>query len=69
MILETSVQAGFLIPMAIGLGFGILFATVISLMIMPSRYWVGHGIVVYGRESLNDFATAAVGKKMILKLT
>jgi multidrug efflux pump subunit AcrB len=38
MILETSVQAKFLIPMAISLGFGILFATVITLVLMPSLY-------------------------------
>ena len=38
MILETSVQARFLIPMAISLGFGVLFATFIILVIVPSSY-------------------------------
>jgi multidrug efflux pump subunit AcrB len=36
MILETSRQARFLIPMAISLGFGILFATGITLLLIPS---------------------------------
>ena len=36
MILETSRQAKFLIPMAISLGFGILFATGITLILIPS---------------------------------
>jgi multidrug efflux pump subunit AcrB len=36
MILETSRQARFLIPMAISLGFGILFATGITLVLIPS---------------------------------
>ncbi len=36
MILETSRQAKFLIPMAISLGFGILFATGITLLLIPS---------------------------------
>ena len=36
MIFETSVQARFLIPMAISLGFGVLFATVIVLLLVPS---------------------------------
>jgi len=36
MILETSVQAQFLIPMAISLGFGILFATGITLFLIPT---------------------------------
>ncbi len=40
MIFETSVQARFLIPMAISLGFGILFATVIALVIIPCQYLV-----------------------------
>ncbi len=38
MIFETSRQARFLIPMAISLGFGILFATGITLILIPSLY-------------------------------
>lgn len=38
MILETSVQAKFLIPMAISLGFGILFGTGIILLLIPALY-------------------------------
>jgi len=38
MIFETSVQAAFLIPMAVSLGFGILFATVIVLLMVPALY-------------------------------
>ncbi len=38
MILETSVQARFLIPMAISLGFGVLFATACILMLVPPMY-------------------------------
>jgi multidrug efflux pump subunit AcrB len=40
MILETSVQAQFLIPMAISLGFGILFATGITLLMIPTFYLI-----------------------------
>ncbi len=40
MIFETSLQARFLIPMAISLGFGILFATTIALVIIPCMYLV-----------------------------
>ncbi len=40
MILETSVQAQFLIPMAISLAFGILFATGITLICIPSMYLI-----------------------------
>jgi len=38
MIFETSRQARFLIPMALSLGFGILFATFITLVLVPSLY-------------------------------
>ena len=37
-ILESSRQAAYLIPMAISLGFGILFATTITLILVPSVY-------------------------------
>ncbi|MGL1931565.1 MAG: efflux RND transporter permease subunit [Desulfotalea sp.] len=38
MIFETSRQARFMIPMAISLGFGILFVTVIALLLVPCFY-------------------------------
>jgi len=40
MLLETDLQAKFLIPMAISLAFGILFATGITLILVPSLYLV-----------------------------
>lgn len=38
LISETSVQAKLLIPMAVSLGFGVIFATVISLLLVPALY-------------------------------
>ncbi len=40
MIFETSRQARFLIPMALSLGYGILFATLITLVLVPSLYLI-----------------------------
>jgi len=40
MILETSLQAKILIPMAISLGFGIIFATAITLVLVPVLYMI-----------------------------
>ena len=40
MLLETDLQAKFLIPMAISLGFGILFATTITLLLVPCVYLI-----------------------------
>jgi multidrug efflux pump subunit AcrB len=48
MLLEDDMQAKFLIPMAVSLGFGILFATAITLILVPSLYVilddVGNGL-------------------------
>jgi multidrug efflux pump subunit AcrB len=38
LILEKSTQAQFLIPMAVSLGFGILYATFLSLLLIPVGY-------------------------------
>ncbi|MCP4500387.1 MAG: efflux RND transporter permease subunit [Deltaproteobacteria bacterium] len=38
MIFEESLQARFLIPMAISLGFGVLFATFVALLVVPSLF-------------------------------
>ena len=40
MIFETSLQARMMIPMAISLGYGILFATLITLILIPSLYLI-----------------------------
>ncbi|MDH4073318.1 MAG: efflux RND transporter permease subunit, partial [Gammaproteobacteria bacterium] len=37
-MLETSLQAQFVIPMAISLSFGIIFATIITLFLIPALY-------------------------------
>ena len=47
MMLEKSLQARFLIPMAVSLAFGVLFATIITLILVPSLYMI-----------LEDFKTA-----------
>ena len=38
LLFEDDMQAKFLIPMAVSLGFGILFATTITLILVPSLY-------------------------------
>jgi multidrug efflux pump subunit AcrB len=40
LMLETSVQAQFLIPMAISLAFGVLFSTSVSLVLVPCLYLI-----------------------------
>ncbi len=40
LMLERSVQAKFLIPMAVSLAFGVMFATVVSLLLVPASYYI-----------------------------
>lgn len=40
LLLERSLQAQFLVPMAVSLGFGVMFATVVSLVIVPCLYLI-----------------------------
>ena len=40
MMFETSLQAQFLIPMAISLGYGILFSTLITLFLVPVNFLI-----------------------------
>ncbi|UCH81834.1 MAG: efflux RND transporter permease subunit [Nitrospiraceae bacterium] len=58
-ILEKSMQAQFLIPMAISLGFGILFATFITLLLVPSLYLILEDLLrPFQKKTANESATA-----------
>lgn len=52
MILEQSVQAKFLVPMAISLAFGVMFATGIILLLVPAFYMVLEDFVGSARSLL-----------------
>ena len=55
MIFETSRQARFMIPMAISLGFGIIFATLITLLLVPSLYLIVEDLKkLFGAGRLSD---------------
>jgi multidrug efflux pump subunit AcrB len=44
LLLERSLQAKFLVPMAVSLGFGVVFATAISLILVPSGYVIAEDL-------------------------
>ena len=44
LIRMEATQAQFLIPMAVSLGYGILFATIITLFLVPINYLILHDI-------------------------
>jgi multidrug efflux pump subunit AcrB len=52
MIFETSMQAKFLIPMAVSLGYGIVFATAITLILVPTLYRILEDVkMLFSRET------------------
>ena len=65
MILEQSSAARFLVPMAISLGFGALFVTVIALLIVPALYMIVEdvrGLVGSRSKVVGSTATTAIGQ-------
>jgi multidrug efflux pump subunit AcrB len=49
LLLETSTQAQFLIPMAVSLGFGILFGSFLSLLLVPASYLILEDVIAFFR--------------------
>ncbi len=48
--LETAIQAQFVKPMAISVAFGVLFATCVTLVLVPALYYVGRDLrALFGR--------------------
>jgi len=47
LIFERSIQAKFLVPMAVSLGFGVLFSTLVTLILVPSSYIASEKIKEY----------------------
>ena len=67
MITETSFQARMMIPMAISLGFGVLFATVITLVMVPSLYLIVEDVArLVGRRRGTDAQSAGHEKQLPL---
>ena len=58
LLLEKSIQAKFLMPMVVSLAFGVLFATLIALIVLPSAYLI--------LEDLQDLCARLVGRKSSL---
>jgi multidrug efflux pump subunit AcrB len=58
LMLNKSVQAQFLVPMAVSLSFGVLFATVVTLLVVPSGYLILHDLGNLLKKSNGNKATA-----------
>ena len=61
LMLETSLQAQFLIPMAVSLAFGVIFSTFITLILVPAGYIMIEdvkGLFSGARHDVDDAASA-----------
>ena len=56
LLIEKSVQAQFLIPMAISLAYGVLFATLITLILVPTSYLIIDDIKKFFSRTSNENA-------------
>jgi multidrug efflux pump subunit AcrB len=70
MIFETSRQARFLIPMAVSLGFGVLFATGVTLILVPVLYMVVEDLRGHagGQDRSAERERSAVAAKTVVDL-
>ncbi|MEM9621085.1 MAG: efflux RND transporter permease subunit, partial [Pseudomonadota bacterium] len=58
LMLNKSVQAQFLVPMAVSLSFGVLFATVVTLLVVPSGYLILEDLAgLFKRDKSADLST------------
>ena len=55
LLIEKSVQAKFLVPMAISLAFGVLFATLITLILVPTSYMIIEDINLFFNKKILRF--------------
>jgi len=53
LMFNRSVQAQFLVPMAVSLAFGVLFATVVTLLVVPSAYMILEDFHSWRKRNVN----------------
>jgi multidrug efflux pump subunit AcrB len=62
-IFETSTQAQLVVPMATSLAFGIVFATVITLILIPCLYLILDDFAAWWREARVELLPGGKGEK------
>lgn len=59
LMFNKSVGAQFLVPMAVSLSFGVMFATVVTLLVVPSGYLILNDLVNFTRRGLISLGQSA----------
>jgi len=62
LLMDQSSSAQFLVPMAISLGFGILFATMITLILIPTNIMIADDIAQYFKSRMSDWRGAVTAE-------
>ena len=68
LMFNESVQAQFLIPMAVSLAFGVLFATVVTLLVVPASYTIFEdikGLFKGGSSEADDVSPSLVVDRVV----
>ncbi len=65
-LLERSLQAQFLKPMAVSLGFGVIFATGVSLLVVPCSYLILSDLLMLLRRRSEQEEDETVGEAAVL---
>jgi multidrug efflux pump subunit AcrB len=62
LLMDKSSSAQFLIPMAVSLGFGILFATMITLILVPTNMMIADDIARFFKSRMSDIRGAVTAE-------
>ena len=62
LLMDESSSAQFLIPMAVSLAFGILFATMITLILVPTNLMIADDIATYFKSRISDIRGAVTAE-------
>ena len=65
LMLNRSVQAQFLVPMAVSLAFGVLFATVVTLLVVPAGYLILADLSALLRRGKTGAQVTSIAEKRV----
>jgi multidrug efflux pump subunit AcrB len=65
LMLNRSVQAQFLVPMAVSLAFGVLFATIVTLLVVPAGYLILDDLRALRRRGQSDATVSPLVEKRV----
>jgi len=64
LLMDQSSSAQFLVPMAISLGFGILFATLITLILVPVNIMIADDVAKFFESKMHEFRGAVTTEQV-----